>query len=59
MSAAIEKLLERAVLMLERLERVLPQPLSQPDWNEAIAWRYRKRASGPCLRHEPPRLARN
>ena len=46
MSAAIEKLLERAVLMLERLERVLPQPLSQLDWNEAIAWRYRKRASG-------------
>jgi predicted AAA+ superfamily ATPase len=46
MSNTIEKLLERAVLMLERLERVLPQPLSQPDWNEAIAWRYRKRASG-------------
>jgi hypothetical protein len=46
MSQQIEKLLERAVLMLERLERVLPQPLSQPDWQEAIAWRYRKRASG-------------
>ena len=46
MSNTIEKLLERAVLMLERLECVLPQPLSQPDWNEAIAWRYRKRASG-------------
>ena len=46
MSNNIEKLLERAVLMLERLERVLPQALSQPDWNEAIAWRYRKRASG-------------
>jgi predicted AAA+ superfamily ATPase len=46
MSNSIEKLLERAVLMLERLERVLPQPLSQPEWNEAIAWRYRKRASG-------------
>jgi hypothetical protein len=46
MSTAIEKLLERAVLMLERLERVLPQPLGQPDWQEAIAWRYRKRASG-------------
>ena len=46
MSTAIEKLLERAVLMLERLERVLPQPLGQPDWHEAIAWRYRKRASG-------------
>ena len=46
MSNTIEKLLERAVLMLERLERVLPQALSQPDWNEAVAWRYRKRASG-------------
>ena len=46
MSNSIEKLLERAVLMLERLERVLPQALSQPDWNEAVAWRYRKRASG-------------
>ena len=32
--------------MLERLERVLPQALSQPEWNDAIAWRYRKRASG-------------
>jgi predicted AAA+ superfamily ATPase len=46
MSAAIEKLLERAVLMMERIERILPQPLSAPDWSEAIAWRYRKRASG-------------
>jgi predicted AAA+ superfamily ATPase len=46
MSDAIEKLLERAVLMMERLERVLPQPLSEPNWGEAIAWRYRKRASG-------------
>jgi predicted AAA+ superfamily ATPase len=46
MSAAIEKLLERAVLMMERIERVLPQPLSEPDWSVAIAWRYRKRASG-------------
>ena len=46
MSAAIEKLLERAVLMMERIERVLPQPLSEPDWSVAIAWRYRERASG-------------
>ena len=46
MSTAIEKLLERAVLMMERLERVLPQALSEPDWSQAIAWRYRKRASG-------------
>jgi predicted AAA+ superfamily ATPase len=46
MSSNIEKLLERAVLMMERLERVLPQPLSEPDWQAAIAWRYRKRSSG-------------
>jgi uncharacterized protein len=46
MSDAIEKLLERAVLMMERIERVLPQPLSEPNWTEAIAWRYRKRGSG-------------
>jgi predicted AAA+ superfamily ATPase len=46
MSTATEKLLERAVLMMERIERVLPQPLSEPNWDEAIAWRYRKRASG-------------
>jgi len=46
MSDAIEKLLERAVLMMERIERVLPQPLSEPNWTEAIAWRYRKRVSG-------------
>jgi predicted AAA+ superfamily ATPase len=46
MSVTIEKLLERAVLMMERIERVLPQPLSEPDWTAAIAWRYRKRASG-------------
>ena len=46
MSAAIEKLLERSVQMMESLEKVLPQPLSQPDWSQAIAWRYRKRATG-------------
>ena len=46
MSDAIEKLLERAVLMMERIERVLPQALSEPNWSEAIAWRYRKRVSG-------------
>ena len=33
MSDAIEKLLERAVLMMERIERVLPQALSEPNWS--------------------------
>jgi predicted AAA+ superfamily ATPase len=31
---------------VDRIESVLPQPLSAPDWSQAIAWRYRKRASG-------------
>jgi len=39
-------LIERALQLLARIEAVLPQPLSAPDWNAAIAWRYRKRASG-------------
>jgi predicted AAA+ superfamily ATPase len=39
-------LIDRAMQLLARIEAVLPQPLSAPDWNAAIAWRYRKRASG-------------
>ncbi len=42
----LEALLERAMQLLGRIEAVLPQALSAPDWNAAIAWRYRKRASG-------------
>lgn len=29
-----------------RIEAILPQPLSQPDWEASIAYRYRKRSSG-------------
>jgi predicted AAA+ superfamily ATPase len=39
-------LIDRAMQVLGRIEAILPQPLSAPDWNGAIAWRYRKRASG-------------
>ncbi|KQT08882.1 ATP-binding protein [Ramlibacter sp. Leaf400] len=46
MSAPLEKLLERAMQVLDRLEAVLPQPLSAPDWKASIAWRYRKRSTG-------------
>ena len=31
---------------MARIESVLPQPLSAPDWSQSVAWRYRKRASG-------------
>jgi len=41
-----EQLLERAAELIDRIEAILPQPLSAPKWDDAIAWRYRKRASG-------------
>jgi predicted AAA+ superfamily ATPase len=45
-SEKLDHLIDRAGRLLDRLEAVLPQPLSAPDWGAAIAWRYRKRASG-------------
>jgi len=41
-----EQLIERAGQLLSRIESILPQPLSAPDWSAAVAWRYRKRSSG-------------
>jgi len=41
-----EQLIERAGQLLSRIEAVLPQPLSAPDWGLSTAWRYRKRSSG-------------
>jgi hypothetical protein len=41
-----EELIERAGQLLSRIEAILPQPLSAPDWSAASAWRYRKRSSG-------------
>ncbi|MBX9872959.1 MAG: ATP-binding protein [Burkholderiaceae bacterium] len=40
------RLLERAEQLMLRIEAILPQPLSQPDWGASIAFRYRKRSSG-------------
>jgi uncharacterized protein len=42
----IEQLIERADRLIARIESLLPQPLSAPDWNASPAWRYRKRSSG-------------
>jgi predicted AAA+ superfamily ATPase len=49
----LESLLARAEALLARLEHVLPQPLSAPDWNASVAHRYRKR--GGSGRIEPVR----
>ena len=46
MNEKFERLIERAEQLVARIESVLPQPLSAPDWTLAVAWRYRKRASG-------------
>ena len=40
------RLIERAEQLMARIESILPQPLSQPDWGASIAFRYRKRSSG-------------
>ncbi len=47
MNEAFAHLLLRAEQLITRIEAVLPQHLSAPDWApDTIAWRYRKRSSG-------------
>ncbi len=38
----LDSLISRAEGLLARLERVLPQPLTAPDWTVSSAFRYRK-----------------
>jgi len=42
----LERLVKRAEALMARIESVLPQPLSAPDWSASVAYRYRKRSSG-------------
>ena len=46
MNEHFERLIVRAEALISRLESVLPQPLTAPDWSASIAFRYRKRSSG-------------
>ncbi|QXL85481.1 ATP-binding protein [Comamonas sp. NLF-1-9] len=46
MNDKLDLLLERANQLITRIEAILPRPLAAPDWDGAIAWRYRRRASG-------------
>jgi predicted AAA+ superfamily ATPase len=55
LSPAFENLLVRAESLLTRLERVLPHAPAAPRWEEAHAWRYRRRGSAGVL--EPVRHA--
>jgi predicted AAA+ superfamily ATPase len=42
----LERLVQRAEALMARIEQVLPQPLSEPDWTASVAFRYRKRQTG-------------
>jgi uncharacterized protein len=53
MNPAFEQMLQRAERLMARLEAVLPQPLSAPDWGASVAYRYRKRGGHGVL--EPVR----
>lgn len=46
MNEKFEHLLLRAEQLIGRIESVLPQALSSPDWTASVAYRYRKRSSG-------------
>jgi predicted AAA+ superfamily ATPase len=46
MNATFEHLLLRAEQLIGRIEAVLPQALSEPDWTASTAYRYRKRSTG-------------
>lgn len=46
MNEQFEHLMVRVESLMTRIESVLPQPLSAPDWTASVAYRYRKRSSG-------------
>ena len=46
MNEHFERLIVRAEALISRIESVLPQQLTAPDWSASIAYRYRKRSSG-------------
>lgn len=46
MNEQFERLMARVESLVTRIESVLPQPLTAPDWSRSVAYRYRKRSSG-------------
>ena len=46
MNPNFEHLLVRAEQLIARIESILPQPLTAPDWSVSNAYRYRKRSTG-------------
>ena len=59
LSPVLAAFLERADRLLARLEPLLPPASPVPDWNAAIAFRWRKRGTAPYLEPVPrPSLLR-
>ena len=48
-ATALVRLLNRAEAVLGRLEGILPAPAAAPDWQAAIAFRWRKQQGRGCL----------
>ena len=48
-STSLQQLIDRAEALLTRIEAVLPHPLTAPDWNASIAFRYRKRGGSGVI----------
>ena len=44
MNEQLERFLTRAESLVVRLEATLPQALTAPEWDNAVAFRYRKRS---------------
>ena len=47
--ASLARLVARAEALVDRLEAVLPHPLTAPDWGASTAFRYRRRGGGGRL----------
>lgn len=45
MSDALERLLSRVDRLIELVETAVPRPLTAPDWDASIAYRYRQRSN--------------
>ena len=46
---SMARLVARAEALVDRLEAVLPHPLTAPDWSASTAFRYRRRGAGGRL----------
>ncbi len=44
--STLQSLAARAETLMARLEALLPPPATPPDWDAAVAWRYRRRSGG-------------